>query len=224
MSGAQADGAIEHHPSEATLVDHAARALWPAAALVVEAHLAHCPDCRGKIGLIEEVGGLLVDGLPPTPLSPDALERMMVRLDEATGPAALGSSLTAQDPSPIELPAALQGLLHAARPRWVAPGVRHALLLREGNLGGTLRLLRVSPGTALPRHDHRGLELTFVLEGAFADEAGRYGPGDLAEVEEGVSHRPVAEEPADCVCLIAARGRLRFGSLLARLLQPLLRI
>jgi putative transcriptional regulator len=224
MSGAQADGAIEHHPSEATLVDHAARALWPAAGLVVEAHLAHCPDCRGKIGLIEEVGGLLVDGLPPTPLSPDALERMMVRLDEATGPAALGSSRAAQEPSPVELPAALQGLLHAARPRWVAPGVRHALLLREVSPGGTLRLLRVSPGTALPRHDHRGLELTLVLEGAFADEAGRYGPGDLAEVEEGATHQPVALGPLDCVCLLATQGRLRFHGPMARLFGILARV
>ena len=224
MSGALADGAIKHHPSEATLVDHAVRALWSAAGLVVEAHLAHCPDCRGKIGLIEEVGGLLVDGLPPTPLSPDALERMMVRLDEATGPAALGSSLTAQDPSPIELPAALQGLLHAARPRWVAPGVRHALLLREGSPGGTLRLLRVSPGTALPRHDHRGLELTLVLEGAFADEAGRYGPGDLAEVEEGATHQPVALGPLGCVCLLATQGRLRFHGPMARMFGILARV
>ena len=68
------------------------------------------------------------------------------------------------------------------RLRWLAPGVRHAVLLR-GRTEGTLRLLRVRPGTALPRHAHRGTELTLVLEGAFADETGRHGPYDLVEVE-----------------------------------------
>ena len=82
------------------------------------------------------------------------------------------------------------------------------MLLRggPGRGGGTLRLLRVRPGAAIPRHAHRGAELTLVLEGAFADETGRYGPGDLAEAEAEVSHRPVAEGPADCVCLVAAEG------------------
>ena len=106
--------------------------------------------------------------------------------------------------------------LRDVRLRWLAPGVRHAVLLR-GPTEGTLRLLRVRPGTALPRHAHRGTKLTLVLEGAFADETGRHGPYDLVEVEGEESHRPVAEEPADCVCLIATEGRLRFGGLLGAL-------
>ena len=110
-----------------------------------------------------------------------------------------------------------------ARLRWLAPGLRHAVLLR-GPESGTLRLLRVAPGTALPRHSHRGTELTLVLAGAFAEETGRYGPGDLAEVGEAVSHRPMAEGPEDCVCLVATQGRLRFGALLGRIFGALARI
>ena len=102
------------------------------------------------------------------------------------------------------------------RLRWLAPGLRHAVLLR-GPADGTLRLLRVRPGTALPHHAHRGTELTLVLEAAFADETGRHGSGDLVEVEGEESHRPVAEGPADCVCLVATEGRLRFGGLLGAL-------
>ena len=110
-----------------------------------------------------------------------------------------------------------------ARLRWLAPGLRHAVLLR-GPASGTLRLLRVAPGTALPRHSHRGGELTLLLAGAFADETGRYGPGDLAEIGEEVSHQPKAEGPEDCVCLVATQGRLRFGALLGRIFGALARV
>jgi putative transcriptional regulator len=165
--------------------------------------------------LAEAVGGALLDELPPTPLAPGALQRVTERLGgDAGGPA---RAPEAQRTSAYHAEAAAVPLgLRDARLRWLAPGLRHAVLLR-GPTDGTLRLLRVRPGTALPRHAHRGTELTLVLEGAFSDETGRYGPGDLAEVEGETSHRPVAEQGADCVCLIATEGRLRFGGLLGTL-------
>jgi putative transcriptional regulator len=173
------------------------------------------------------VGGRLLEALPPTPLAPGALGRALDRL-EAPGDAPPGvgggGGVPAEEPSPDagELPPpALRALLRGARPRWLAPGLRQAVLLRGP--GGTLRLLRVRPGTALPRHGHGGAELTVVVEGAFADETGRYGPGDLAEADEGVEHRPVAEGPSDCVCLVASRGRLRFGGPVGWLLGALVR-
>jgi putative transcriptional regulator len=113
--------------------------------------------------------------------------------------------------------------LRDVRLRWLAPGLRHAVLLR-GPADGTLRLLRVRPGTALPRHAHRGMELTLVLEGAFADETGRHGPGDLIEVDEATTHRPVAGGLTDCVCLIATEGRLRFAGLLGALFGAVARV
>ena len=225
MSGGT-DTAIRHHPSEATLVGYAAGALWEAARPVVAAHLARCPDCRAKLELTEAVGGLLLEALPPAPLAPDALRRAMERLDDSPGPAAAaagGAAPGARVPvgtAAEPLADTLRGLgLPVRRLHWLAPGLRHAVLLRggPGRGGGTLRLLRVRPGAAIPRHAHRGAELTLVLEGAFADETGRYGPGDLAEAETEVSHRPVAEGPADCVCLVAAEGLPRFGGLLDRL-------
>jgi putative transcriptional regulator len=226
MSGGT-EAVIRHHPSEATLVGYAAGTLWEAARPVLAAHLARCPDCRARLELAEAVGGLLLEELPPTPLDPDALRRAMARLDDAPesaaerarDPAAEARALARAAAEPLAT--TLRGLgLPVRRPRWIAPGLRHAVLLRcgPGRGGGTLRLLRVRPGAAIPRHVHRGAELTLVLEGAFADETGRYGPGDLAEAEAEVSHRPVAEGPADCVCLVAAQGLPRFGGLLGRLL------
>ncbi len=208
--------AIRCHPSEATLAAYAAGTLWKAAGPVVRGHLDLCPRCRAVFHLAEAVGGAFLDNLPPTPLAPGALRRVTERLGGGAGgpPRAPAARRTAADCA--EAAVAVPLGLRDARLRWLAPGVRHAVLLRGGPADGTLRLLRVRPGTALPRHAHCGTELTLVLEGAFSDETGRHGPGDLVEVEGEESHRPVAEE-ADCVCLIATEGRLRFGGLLGSL-------
>ena len=224
MSGdGGAAAALRSHPSDAALTAYAAGALWRAAGPVVCGHLDLCPRCRAVFRLAEAVGGAIMDGLPPTPLAPDALRRVSERLgDEARSPARpVAAALGAPPPGDTE--ATMAAALRGARLRWLAPGIRHAVLLRAP-AEGTLRLLRVRPGTALPRHAHRGAELTQVLEGAFSDETGRHGPGDLVVVEGEESHRPVAEEAGDCVCLVATEGRLRFGGLLGTLFGAVARV
>jgi putative transcriptional regulator len=226
MSGGTIGTTIRHHPSEAMLVAQAAGSLWEAAALIVEAHLDQCAHCSATLRLAEAVGGALLDGLSPMPLAPDALRRAMDRLDEVDSGVPEGSNFSSAQQAPAaprQEHSLVRQKAHNTRLHWLAPGIGHAVLLnRPGN--GTLRVLRVKPGTALPRHSHRGSELTLVLEGAFVDETGHYGPGDLAEVDETISHRPVAEGPTDCVCLIATQGRLRFNGLLTRLFGAIARV
>jgi putative transcriptional regulator len=198
------------------LMAHAVGVLGRAHDLVVAGHLSLCAGCRAAAEADMAVGGRLIDALPPTPLGPDALERALARI-QSLGKAGDEAENTPESTVDARsLPAGLCEMLEAAHPRWLAPGVRQALLLRRAE--GTLRLLRVRPGKALPRHGHHGTELTLVLEGAFADERGRYGPGDLAEADEETEHRPLAEGVDDCVCLVATVGRLRFGGVLGGLM------
>ena len=76
----------------------------------------------------------------------------------------------------------------------------------------------------MPSHGHNGTELTMVLSGAFSDEGGRYGPGDIEIATEDDHHVPVAEPGADCICLAATDAPLRFKGLLPRIVQPFLGI
>ena len=210
-----------HHPSEPTLLAHATGRLELAASLVVEAHLGVCPECCRSVSVMEALGGLLLDDLPPTPLAPGALERATARLGEApperrtqappTGHGHTGS---------ITLPPPLRGL-RVGRLRRIGPGILHAVLLRAPGRS-TLHLLRGEPGASLPLHTHRGTELAYVIAGAFEDELGRFGPGDVEEADTDVTHHQVVTGPADCICLLATTGRLRFTGVLARLIQPLL--
>ena len=211
--------AIRHHPSEPTLLAHATGRLGLAGRLVIEAHLAVCPECRRSVRLMEAVGGLLLDALPPSPLASGALERAMARLGETPPETRLQATPSvSQHTGSITLPPPLQGL-PVGRLRWLGAGVLHTVLLRARGRS-TLHLLQVKPGVSLPRHAHRGAELTYVIAGAFEDELGHFGPGDLAEVEADVKHRPVAVGLVDCICLLATSGRLRFTSALYRLIQP----
>jgi len=76
----------------------------------------------------------------------------------------------------------------------------------------------------VPDHGHRGLELTLVLQGAFADASDTFARGDVEIADEAVEHIPVALAGADCICLAATDAPLRFRGWIPRLAQPLLRI
>ncbi|MBV8614765.1 MAG: cupin domain-containing protein [Acetobacteraceae bacterium] len=212
---------IRHHPSEPTLLAHATGRLGLAAGLVVEAHLGVCPACRHSVAVMEALGGMLLDDLPPTPLAPGALERVVARLGEAPPKGQTHAAPTAHGHTgPITLPYPLHGL-RVGRLRRIAPGLRHTLLLRAPG-GSTLHLLWGKPGVSLPLHTHRGIELTYVIAGAFEDELGRFEAGDVEEADADLTHHQVVTGPADCMCLLATTGRLRFTGVLARLIQPLL--
>ena len=86
------------------------------------------------------------------------------------------------------------------------------------------RLLFIPAGAAVPDHGHRGMELTLVLQGAFADETDRFARGDVEVADQDMEHMPVADIGADCICLAATDAPLRFTSLIPRLLQPFLKI
>jgi len=202
---------IRHHPSEATLLAHAAGTLPPLHAHVLAVHLAQCPACRAALRQDLEVDGALLQDLPPEPLREDALRRTLARLDDR-----------AAKPEP-EVKAPATSLAELAHGRWfpVSPGVRILSLVRRDATRTRLDLIRVAPRTALPQHDHTGPEIACILAGAYRDETGEYHPGDIAEGEPGLDHAPTTLDGEECICLIATTGHLRAQSRLVRLIQPL---
>jgi putative transcriptional regulator len=100
----------------------------------------------------------------------------------------------------------------------------YQLLIPTGNAGTSARLLCIPAGRPVPAHSHGGLELTLVLAGAFSDATGQYGKGDFQEADENIEHQPHAAPGEDCICLAVTDAPLRFKSIAARLVQPLLGI
>lgn len=214
------------HPADDRLVALAAGAVEPGRALVLAAHVRACPACRRTMRLAEAVGGALLDDLEPTPLAAGAREAMMARLDaEPTpGPDAAkdAARAEAQRPDWIAVPPVV---LHAARTRkrWAAPGVWVASVAKGPGRRSSY-LLRVGAGMTMPRHTHRGVETILVLKGAYEDRGQLYGPGDIAENDESVDHRPQVTVQDECVCLVFTDAPLRPLDWVGRLFQPLVGI
>ena len=208
-----------HHPPAELLIDYAAGSLERGRALVVDAHLSACADCRHDKEIAEAVGGALMEALPGAELDSDALAKAMARIERpqrASSPAA-----PPLRPGWIEVPADVA--VAARRRRWAAPGVWVAPVLR-GPGGQRSYLLRVGAGMTVPRHTHAGSELVCVIKGAFTDRGEVYGPGDVAESDGAIEHAPKVTADGECVCLIAADNALIARDWVGRLFQPLVAI
>ncbi|MBB6251859.1 ChrR family anti-sigma-E factor [Nitrospirillum iridis] len=205
-----------HHPDAELLARYAAGTLDHGPALIVATHLDFCPACRRHVRKWEALGGALLDTLPPAIMAPDALERTLARLTTGARTSPTASATTAGDPG---LPPALRRE-RLAPWRFVAPGISGRAVQVDPAQGYKVMLFRVKAGMSIPMHGHRGLEYTCVIDGAFGDSLGHFGPGDMIAVDAAVDHEPtVSRQDGDCLCLIAVRGRLRIHSLLGRLAQ-----
>jgi putative transcriptional regulator len=207
---------IEHHPDGATLMSYAAGTLPEALTAVVAAHLSMCPTCRAAVRDLDHVGAALLSQ-GRREMGPSRTPRRERRSVEAPARSAA--------PAPCDrLPPALArayGLTIETVPwKRLGPGVwHHRLPLRQPG-DGDLRLLRIAPGRAMPDHGHGGSELTLVIEGSYRDVSGRYGRGDVQDVDEGIDHQPIVEAGEPCICLVASEHPARFKSIIGRIMQP----
>lgn len=208
----------DHHPSHALLIDYAAGAMREAGAVVIASHLTLCPQCRQIVSMAEGIGGGLIDDLAPEALRQGALDATLRRLDEAV-PAMPATPRYVDVPAPLAV--YLDREMEALPWKRLTDGIWQHLLLTEQD-GGKLRLYRIAPETALPEHGHGGQELTMILTGAYRDELGRFGAGDVADLSEEIVHRPVAEAAGECIALALNARPIRPTSLLARLVMPFL--
>ena len=104
----------------------------------------------------------------------------------------------------------------------IGPGIHYMRADRCDD--GHLMLLRTAPGRSVPMHTHGGNELTLILQGAYRDAIGQFGPGDVADLDEDVEHQPVTLPGVPCICVAATDAPLRFSGWMARLLQPLFKL
>jgi len=222
-----------HHLSDELLLDHAAGSLPEPVALLVATHLALCPACRKHEADLEAVGGALLNEIEPEPIEGGGLDALFARIEAGGGAPEAGESdamadaaskPVASDTTPT-LPRPLRdyvdGEIDALA--WRRRGKLSEARLLPDARGGTVKLLRIPAGAMMPKHTHRGTELTLVLEGGFSDERGHYLRGDVAIADEDITHRPRADDDGDCLCLAVTEAPVRLAGPVARLLNPFLR-
>jgi putative transcriptional regulator len=210
---------IAHHPTDPTLAAFAAGTLDEGRALVVSTHVVTCPDCRRAVRSFERLRGIALEDAKPADLEVRALQRALQRIStEEPAPAiAVGRDRSETAPAPLSA--------YTLGPwRRIAPGLQWRPVAVPAAEGTRVFMLKAAPGVRIPHHVHAGLEWTCVLEGAFGHQLGRYGAGDFDEADDTIEHRPVVEDGAGCVCLVALQGQIRLKSWMGRLIQPFIRI
>lgn len=200
------------HPTPRHLTAYATGAASAGVSLAVAAHLTYCPTCRARVAEREALAGALFaeEGAAPPPDPAEALRR----LDD---PAPATPPACASGPLPRVVARAVGEDFDAIRWRRLLPGIReYSFATVEDE---EISLLRVAPGAAVPRHTHKGEELTVVFEGALIDRGHRYADGAVAIATPEVDHRPVADDARECICLAVVTNGLRFTGPFGRALN-----
>ncbi len=223
-----------HHLADELLLDYAAGTLPEAVALFVTAHLTLCPECRARVKRLEALGGGLLETMEPTAAESGSFDALMARIEAGepdicandTRSASEETSETSEtsEKTPPSLPRALQhyvgGDVEAINWQPIGLGVAIADLVIDRS-GLRAFMLKVPGGRKVPKHTHCGNEYVMVLEGAFNDEFGHFGRGDIEIADGEVEHQPIAEPGTDCICLAVTDAPLRitgpFGWLFNRM-------
>jgi putative transcriptional regulator len=208
---------ITHHTPDPILAAYAAGSLPHPFAVAVAAHVSLCLECRGACEAHQAVGGAILEATDEAVMSEGAKSAILALLDEPVAPA------PAYERSGV-FPGPVMEALKGRPPRWKSLGLGVRQCILSSGPEGSVRLLYIPPGHAVPDHGHNGLELTLVLQGSFSDETGRFGVGDIEVADQALEHTPIADAGPPCICLAATDAPLKFSSFLPRLVQPIFRI
>jgi putative transcriptional regulator len=192
--------------------ERGSKPLPPSLRLLLDTHAALAMDLEAAVTPDEMVGAFFLESENPVSMKEAAFSAALAAIDAADGAApaqvraarAAGSGIDEILGLPDPLRDATFESLSKNQWKYVGNGIR-SLMLDLGDRSHT-ELLRIEPGAAAPRHDHAGYEYTLVVSGAFHDETGRYGPGDLAIRKPGDVHRPIGEAGGVCYALAVAEG------------------
>lgn len=141
---------------------------------------------------MEEIGGLLLEqiGSAPTVLTPPSLA-MLAAIEAGATPESAPSAASRDVPVPLRH--IVGNNISTIVWKWLAPGGWHLPIPLSPGIKGNLRLLKVTPGQAMPEHGHGGSEPTLLLSGSYPAELGVLRTGDICDLDEEVEHRPIAD-------------------------------
>ncbi|GAB4351027.1 MAG: anti-sigma-E factor ChrR [Oricola sp.] len=171
--------------------------------VLVAAHLELSPANRALVRALECAAGELLENETPVPLADR--DAMLEAVFVAGDPIPLSAGKADEAPYPL-LPRALHDFVGQAVDEipWKTktPGFKE---FEMGDVDGChVSIMWLKPGRRMPAHTHEGMELTLVLDGAFADSKGRFVRGDITIADESVDHRPVAEKGHACIAFAVA--------------------
>ncbi len=223
---------ISYHPDSRYLTDFATANLPLAEAVCVSAHLEFCGKCRAHVQQLTDVGGHMLARLQPEAVSEDSFAALMARVSAGAQeqfPVTVAAQVPQEDveeaaQSHVFLPRAVRRLVSGSldKLRWVQLGkALRVAPLQVSDESRETAIYDIRAGGRMPEHEHRGEEITVLLQGSFSDADGSYSCGDFVVRHAGEAHQPTATMDKDCICLVCLERPVRPRGLFYRLLEPL---
>ena len=131
---------VEQHPSDVALLAFAAGTLDEVQRVAIDDHVRGCARCRPFVGAMEHVGGIIIEGLPPTSLADGSLAKVMARLEQPAVPSVAATAADSSDHAIIPVSR------HEERRHWfgrIFPSMRRSTQMANAALIGDFVYRRV---------------------------------------------------------------------------------
>ena len=211
----------KHHIPNEILLAYSTGLLPEAFSIIVACHISLCDQCRIESDALDAVGGAVLTNQQGITLNDDSFLKTMELISKNDN-----NTIKPFTKSDSIYPNPLKNYFGDAEDKikWksIGGGIKQSIIFNNDE--ASARLLSIPPGTELPDHSHKGLEMTMVLQGAFSDEIDHFYRGDVEIADDNLTHKPKAETGELCICLAATQAPLVFNSWLPKLLQPFIRI
>lgn len=204
---------------ECMLLEYASGSCTEAREILVSSYMSFCRKTTRKVHHFESVGGILMDNMcNPVAMKTNSLDNV---LDIIDGGKHKAQSQTAEKCANNIPEIIIQKLNRKGRDlRWrrIYRGIRYCSIPMDCKKEIAL-LLKIAPGAKTPHHEHKGLEITLILDGAFHDDNRKYTAGEIVVSDANTHHEPIADEELGCVCLMVTTEPVHFTRGLSRLLN-----
>lgn len=212
------------HPQTEQLVEFAAGTCHTGISVAISVHLHYCPECRKRLSELESASAVLFEHQKPIAVSDNLFASVLSEIQQGKVTESVKPAAPAKATSryPKALSSLIPGTLEELE--WRSPmknlKVTHLMTDESGLIVG---LHHMKAGGRVPNHQHRGDEISVVLEGGFSDELGTYGPGDFIFRTEEDVHSPQADAHEDCLMLSVVSAPVKLTGALGWLINPFLK-
>ncbi len=212
------------HPSHDQLLDFASGCCSQAMSVGISAHIHFCAQCRREIRENESVGSALFEQQAKAKLKPGSFENLMQKINTVQPHTELRES---KKSTPYRFPPVVEKLIHSKVEdlAWTnaTKNLRVSTIMKDEH-GLIVGLHHMKSGGRVPRHSHRGNEISIVLEGGFSDELGSYRAGDYIHLSSQHMHSPQADADGDCWLLTLVEAPIKLSGPLGWVLNPFLKV
>lgn len=191
------DRLAEHQMTELAAL-HALGALSHHEARAFEEHMAEgCKVCSDEFASFDSTVGELALSAPEAEPPDEVRRRLIARVSEAPSSRALNAVSGISSDQFVSI--------HTGDGQWqeVQDGILLKTLYVDRASGVVTSLVRMTAGTALPAHQHLGVEQFYVIEGDCNVAGQRLGPGDYHRASTGSTHETTYTVDGTLFLLIA---------------------